>query len=50
MGDETRQALSRYANAGGELRFDTPEEVDTSAARVGRMLQLIVATQEYQFG
>jgi uncharacterized protein (DUF1800 family) len=50
MGDEARQALSRYANSGGALRFGTPAEADASAARVGRMLQLIVATQEYQFG
>ena len=28
MGDEARQALSRYANSGGELHFGTPEEED----------------------
>ena len=49
VGDETRQAMLRYARSGGELRFGTPEERQASAVRVGRMLQLIVASKEYQF-
>ncbi len=49
VGDETRQALCRYANSGGALRFGTTAEEETSAARIGRMLQLIVSSQEYQF-
>ena len=46
---ETRQGLLRYAQSGGELGFDTETQRDESARRVGRMLQLIVATREYQF-
>ena len=49
VGDETRQVLLRSARNGGELRFGTPEERQASAVRVGRMLQLIVASKEYQF-
>jgi uncharacterized protein (DUF1800 family) len=45
----TREALLRHAEAGGELRLETPEERQEGAARVARMLQLIVATREYQF-
>jgi hypothetical protein len=46
---ETRQALLRYARNGGALCFGTPEERQASAVRVGRVLQLIVASKEYQF-
>src|SRR5439155_18885864 len=50
VGNETRQALLRHARNGGELRFDTPEEErQASAVRVSRLLQLIVASKEYQF-
>jgi hypothetical protein len=49
VGHETRQALLRYAQHGGEWRFGTPEERQASAVRVGRVLQLIVASKEYQF-
>jgi hypothetical protein len=31
------------------LCFGTPEERQASAVRVGRVLQLIVASKEYQF-
>ena len=44
--DETRSVLAAHAQKGGELRTGT-EEFDQ---RVGQMLQLIVATQEYLFG
>jgi hypothetical protein len=49
VGNETRQALLRYAQNGGAWCFGTPEERQASAARVGRLLQLIVASKEYQF-
>ena len=49
VGDETRWALLRYAQQGGELCFGTPDECQASAVRVGRLLQLIVASKEYQF-
>jgi uncharacterized protein (DUF1800 family) len=41
----TRSLLLDHAQKGGELRPGTPE----FAQQVGEMLQLIVATQEYQF-
>jgi uncharacterized protein (DUF1800 family) len=47
--DVTRQALLDAIEAGGRLRFDTPEERQASAARIDRLLQLIVASREYQF-
>ena len=48
VGGETRSALLKYAEAGGELRLGTEEEREASSARVRRMLQLIVASKEYQ--
>ena len=49
VGDDTRAGLLRYAERGGELSFDDGVEPEEIAARVGRMLQLIVASREYQF-
>jgi uncharacterized protein (DUF1800 family) len=48
-GEETYDALMRFANLDGELTFDTDENAQKSAERIGRMVQLIVATREYQF-
>ena len=48
VSEETREALLHYARLGGELRFGTPEEERTSAQRVSEVLQLIVASREYQ--
>ncbi|MDA0770251.1 MAG: DUF1800 domain-containing protein [Chloroflexi bacterium] len=45
----SRDALLRYANAAGDIRFDSDQAKEESAAHVGRMLQLIVSTKEYQF-
>ena len=45
LAEETRSRLVAQAGRGGELRTDTKE----FAHRVGQTLQLIVATQEYQF-
>ena len=44
--EETRNHLVGHAQKGGELRPGTED----FTARVGQMLQLLVATQEYQFG
>ena len=44
---QTREALLDYAQSGGDLRFDA--EPEASAARVGRMVQFIAASVEYQF-
>ena len=49
VGEATRQTLLRYAGNGGALPFGTPEERQASTVRVGRLLQLIVASKEYQF-
>ena len=43
--EETRTELVTHARGGGELRAGN----DDFARRVGQMLQLMVATQEYQF-
>ena len=45
LAEETRSKLVAHAESGGELRIGTEE----FARRVGQTLQLIVATQEYQF-
>ena len=45
----TRDAYVRRAAIDGDLRFDTPEEQEKSSERIGRMLQYIVASKEYQF-
>ena len=49
VGEKTRNPLVAQARLGGEVRFGTPEEKDEMAQRVGEMLQLIVATREFQF-
>ena len=49
VSDETRSALISHAEQGGELQRETEEERSDFARRVGRVLQLIVATREYQF-
>ena len=48
VGDDTRAGLLRYAEAAGELRFDSDDALEDSATHIGRMLQLIVSTREYQ--
>ena len=47
-GDETLASLSRFADTGGDLSFETEEEAEASTARATRMLQLVVASREYQ--
>ena len=41
-------ATRRELGAGGEIRFETQEEVRSSADKIKAILQLIVATREYQ--
>jgi hypothetical protein len=45
---ETRGALCRFAESGGSLSFASETEREQSAARVARMLQLIVSSRHYQ--
>ena len=45
---DTREALLHYARLGGELRFGSGDESRAAAQRVSELLQLIVASREYQ--
>lgn len=49
VGETTRRALNRYADSGGELQFGSADQDKLSSQLIGRMLQLIVSTQDYQF-
>jgi hypothetical protein len=49
LNDDTRAALLRHVEADGEFAFGTDQERETSASRIAKVLQLIVATKEYQF-
>ena len=46
---ETYDGLLNYANACGELLFNNASEIEISGNQIKRMLQLIVASREYQF-
>ncbi len=48
LNDETRLELIEHAQVFGEFAWDE-ENVARSAKRVAELLQLIVATREYQF-
>jgi hypothetical protein len=45
----SRDGLIGFLKEGGDFRWDTAEHIQTSTARVAELLQLIVATREYQF-
>ncbi len=47
---KTRQHLVQQAQEGGVLQWNANDEDGAPAQRVAQMLQLIVATREYQFG
>ena len=47
--DSTRRTLAEFAAEDGPLTFATESERDRSEARIGHMLQLVVASPEYQF-
>ena len=47
--EETREALLRYAESGGDLDMTSAGDGESARARIVRMLQLIVASREYQF-
>ena len=49
VGAETRNTLFENAGSGGELRLGSGEDRESGAERIGEMLQLIVASREYQF-
>jgi hypothetical protein len=48
LSQETQEALLHYARLGGELRFGSAEEERTASQRVSELLQLIVASREFQ--
>ena len=49
VGDQTRTALSAYADSVGDVDLSTDQARTDNAGKVARMLQLIVASREYQF-
>ena len=49
VGEKTRNSFIEHTRGGGELRRTTEEERRQFANRVAEMLQLIVATAEYQY-
>jgi hypothetical protein len=49
VGESTLLGLIEFAEKGGTLRNRTEEERIDFTRRVGQMLQMIVATQEFQF-
>jgi len=46
VGEGTRQELLTHASEGGDLRWDNSADAEQ---RVAQLLQLVVATREYQF-
>jgi hypothetical protein len=49
VSQSTRAGLVGFVEEGGDFRWDTAEHIQASTARVSELLQLIVATREYQF-
>ncbi len=49
VSDVTHQSLLEFAESEGDLTFGPPEKAAEAERRVVRMLQLIVASREYQF-
>ena len=49
VGEETRIALSKYAEEVGDVNLGTNEDNVENAQKIARMIQLIVSTREYQF-
>jgi len=47
--DDTRRVLSEFAAEDGPLTFGGDDERARSEARIGRMLQLVVSSPEFQF-
>jgi hypothetical protein len=46
---DVHQHLVEHASEGGTLRWGTAQDVSTSSARVGEMLQLIASVREFQY-
>jgi hypothetical protein len=50
VGANTKKELTDQAKQWGEIRWDNDANRQMAAQRAAEMLQLIVATREYQFG
>jgi hypothetical protein len=49
VGADTKKVLTEQAKQWGQIRWDTPAHVAASTKQTSELLQLIVATREYQF-
>ena len=49
VSDATQKALEKYADAVGDIDLSSHEARTENAVKVARLIQLIVATREYQF-
>ncbi len=49
VGETTRESLVQFAASQGDLNIESDDAAEENNARVVRMLQLIVASREYQF-
>jgi len=47
--DDTRQELAAQAKEWGQISWDSKANAQQADTRTSQMLQLIVATREYQF-
>jgi hypothetical protein len=50
VGTDTKKELTDQAKQWGEIRWDNDADRQKAGQRAAEMLQLIVATREYQFG
>ncbi|MDH3601266.1 MAG: DUF1800 family protein, partial [Candidatus Tectomicrobia bacterium] len=49
VSESSREGLIGFTEDGGDFSWDSADQVEASAARVSELLQLIVATREYNF-
>jgi hypothetical protein len=49
VGSDTRQELTDQARQWGQIKWDNDTAAQNAAKRATEMMQLIVATREYQF-
>jgi hypothetical protein len=49
VSEMTYDELLTQAKEGGDLVWDTPQEIESSERRVGIVLALIAASRDYQF-
>jgi hypothetical protein len=49
VGADTKKELVEQAKEWGQIRWDTAANAQAATESTGKLLQLIVATREYQF-